>query len=99
MVYQYALVLLISLAISGCSSQETSGDRGHKTHSSAQNEGIFIRSHYPAPYYGREKMTAEQRRAISERIRAERLEARGRSDNSTDSGDGFGQSVPNGYFN
>ncbi|TNV21177.1 hypothetical protein FH968_06970 [Buttiauxella sp. B2] len=98
MAYKYALMLLIPLAISGCSS-DTSGYDGHRTHSPSEADDAFIRTQHPDPYYNRENLTTEQRRAISEQMRADRLEARGRMDNSTDSGDGFGQSVPHGYFN
>lgn len=99
MAYKYALALLIPLMISGCASHDSSGYDGHRTHGPAQADDTFTRPHYPDPYYNKENMSKDQRRAISEQLRANRLEARGRRDNSTDSGDGFGQPLPNGYFN
>jgi len=98
MAYKFALIVLIPLAMMGCSSTDTSGYDGHKTLSPTEtNEALIMRSKYPDQYYGRENLTTEQRREISEKMRADRLEARGRQDNSTDSGDGFGQAVPQGF--
>ena len=98
MAYKFALIVLIPLAVIGCSSTDTSGYDVHKPISPAEtNEALIMRSKYPDQYYGRENLTTEQRREISEKMRADRLEARGRQDNSTDSGDGFGQSVPHGF--
>lgn len=93
MAYKYAFVLLAPLVMAGCSSQDTSGYDGHRTHNPADVDDTFIRPAYPDPYYNKEYMSQDQRRAISEQLRANRLEARGRRDNSTDSGDGFGQPV------
>lgn len=98
MAYKYAVALLVPLLITGCATSDTSGYDGHRTHAPDVDE-TFIRSPHPDPYYNKEYMSPEQRRAISEQLRASRLEARGRRDNSTDSGDGFGQPVPRGYFN
>ncbi|WP_435946776.1 hypothetical protein [Dryocola sp. BD586] len=98
MAYKYVVVLL-PLLISACSSSDSSGYDGHRTHSAAHADETFIRAPYPDPYYSKEYMSQDQRRAISEQLRANRLEARGRRDNSTDGGDGFGQSVPRGFFN
>ncbi|WP_435928494.1 hypothetical protein [Dryocola sp. BD613] len=99
MAYKYAVALLFPLLISGCSSPDSSGYDGHRTHSAAEVDETFIRAPYPDPYYNKEYLSQDQRRAISEQLRADRLEARGRRDNSTDSGDGFGQPVPRGFFN
>ncbi len=99
MAYKYAVALLVPLLISACSSSDSSGYEGHRSHSAAEAGETFIRMPYPDPYYNKEYMSQEQRREISEQLRANRLEARGRRDNSTDSGDGFGQSVPRGFFN
>lgn len=99
MAYKYAIALLVPLLLAACSSQDTSGYDGHRTHTSATDDDGFIRSAYPDPYHNKEYASQEERRAISEQLRADRLEARGRRDNSTDSGDGFGQPVPRGYFN
>ena len=93
MAYKYAVALLVPLLITGCASLDSSGYDGHRTHSPADVDDTFIRSSYPDPYYNKENMSPDQRRAISEQLRANRLEARGRRDNSTDSGDGFGQPV------
>lgn len=92
MIYKYALLLLIPLSIIGCAPKDTSGYDGHRTYSPTETDE-FIRAQHADPYYNRENLTAEQRKEISEQMRAERLEARGRMDNSTDSGDGFGQPV------
>ncbi|MCT4700661.1 hypothetical protein MUA02_01505 [Enterobacteriaceae bacterium H20N1] len=97
MAYKYAVALLVPLLISGCTSHASSGYDGHRTHSSAEVDETYIRAPYPDPYYNKEYMSQDQRRAISEQLRANRLEARGRRDNSTDSGDGFGQPVPRGF--
>jgi len=100
MAYKFALIVLIPLAMMGCSSTDTSGYDGHKNISPDEtNEALIMRSQYPDQYYGRENLTTDQRRELSEKMRADRLEARGRQDNSTDSGDGFGQSVPQGFYN
>lgn len=99
MAFKHAFVLLVPLLLAACSSQDTSGYDGHRTHAAPEVDDGFIRTPYPDPYRNRDYATQEQRRAISEQIRSDRLEARGRRDNSTDSGDGFGQSVPRGYFN
>lgn len=99
MAYKHVFVLLIPLLLAACSSQDTSGYDGHRTHTSPGVDDGFIRTPYPDPYHNKEYATQEQRRAISEQLRSDRLEARGRRDNSTDSGDGFGQPVTRGYFN
>jgi hypothetical protein len=93
MANKYAFALLAPLLLAGCSSQDTSGYDGHRTLSPAEVNDTYIRAPYPDPYYNKENMSQDQRRAISEQLRANRLEARGRRDNSTDSGDGFGQPV------
>ena len=98
MAFKYALLLLVPLAIIGCSSTDTSGYDGHRTYGPTETDE-FIRSQQANPYNSRENLTEEQRREISEQMRAERLEARGRMDNSTDSGDGLGQAVPKGFYN
>jgi hypothetical protein len=97
MAYKRALLLLAPLVLAGCSSLDSSAGSGQRSLNSPAEEG-FIRSPYPDPYYNKEYLSDDQRREISEHLRAQRLEARGRRDNSTDSGDGFGQTIPNGYF-
>ncbi|WMY74442.1 hypothetical protein RHD99_00165 [Buttiauxella selenatireducens] len=98
MAYKFALLLLIPFAILGCASRDTSGYDGHRTYGPTETDE-FMRSQQLDPLNNRENLTPEQRKAISEQMRAERLEARGRMDNSTDSGDGFGQAVPRGFSN
>ncbi len=93
MAYKYALALLVPLVMAGCTSQDSSGYDGHRPHRATEVDDTFIRSPYPDPYYNKERLSQDQRRAISEQLRANRLEARGRRDNSTDSGDGFGLPV------
>ncbi|MCT4711905.1 hypothetical protein MUA04_17165 [Enterobacteriaceae bacterium H11S18] len=97
MAYKLALLLLAPLVLAGCSSLDSSAGSDQRSLNSRADEG-FIRSPYPDPYYNKEYLSDDQRREISEQLRAQRLEARGRRDNSTDSGDGFGQAIPNGYF-
>ena len=99
MAYKHAIALFVPLMLAGCSSPDNSDHDGHRALNSPGVDDIFIRTPYPDPYYNKEHLSQDQRRAISEQLRADRLEARGRRDNSTDSGDGFGQAVPRGYFN
>lgn len=97
MALKRAIVLLAPLILAGCSSLENATGSGQRPLHSSVEEG-FIRTPYPDPYYNKEYMSQDRRREISERLRAQRLEERGRRDNSTDSGDGFGQAIPSGYF-
>jgi hypothetical protein len=90
MASKYALVLLAPLLLAACSSSDNSGmDRQDRQ----RLDDSFMRSPWPDPYYNSRYLTPEQRQDIRDRIRADQLEARGRRDNSTDSGDGFGQPV------
>ncbi|MBU4682118.1 hypothetical protein KC222_08850 [Cedecea davisae] len=90
MAYKYAFLLLAPLLLSACSSLDHSSvDRQDRQ----RLDDSFNRSPWPDPYYNSRYLTPEQRQNIRDQIRSDQLEARGRRDNSTDSGDGFGQPV------
>lgn len=90
MASQYALVLLVPLLLTACSSSDNAGVNREDRQ---RLDDRFIRSPWPDPYHNSRYLTPEQRRDIRDSLRADQLEARGRRDNSTDSGDGLGQPV------